>query len=129
MKLKKTILLSLLAGAVYASTASAALMCEYMNNGTSACEAITTNSQVLNTYNWSILGSGNLSGGGAFRMATCYSGSCTVKVDVIYPNGSTSNWERTVPSSRPFYSPGGGGGAWGGNPGGCTGTHIGAGCG
>lgn len=112
---------------LYAASASAGLMCEYGGNGMSACEAITSNSQNLNTYAWSTAGNVSLSSSsGPFVTAICTSSNlitpCIVNVTVTYPNGSTSNWSQNLPAS--FSGGSGSVGAGGGNPGTCLGSNI-----
>ena len=125
MKFKKSILTSLLLGSLYATSASAGMSCEYIHGGKSFCEAITTNSQMDNSYQWSISG-GSILGGtdGPMTSALCDQNSCNIQVLVTYPNGSNSTMSGYI-SSAPSGVPNnisGGGATGGGNS--CIGTRV-----
>ena len=114
MKFKKTILTSLLVGSLYATSLSAAMSCEYISGGSSFCEAITDNAQVLNNYQWTISGGSILgSNSGAMTNALCNQSSCNIQVLVTYPDGTNSTFSEYI-SNTPAGVPNNGGGANGG---------------
>ncbi len=129
MTFKKSLIASLLVGTIYAGSASAGMTCEYIHAGKSICEALTSNNQNLNSYQWSLSGSGSFSGGTSspFASPICNMNTCDVQVIVTYPDGNTTTSSATIPSSTYYFMPPNGTGTGGtlptGIPG-CIGTHI-----
>ena len=127
MKFNKSLITSLLIGTIYAGSVSAGITCEYIHGGRSICEALTSNSQNLNTYQWSMSGNGYISGNtnSPFASPICTANTCNVQVVVTYPNGNTTTSSQSVPSNTTYFmSPNNSGGGTGTADPGCIGTHI-----
>ena len=119
MKIKNTILTSLLFSSIYATSANAGVTCEYIHGGQSFCEALISNNVEENAYQWSITG-GTISGNTNLLTASpiCYQNSCIVQVIITDRDGNSTTSSKNIsngPSGIPNNGPRGGGAGNGDN--------------
>lgn len=118
MKYKKSIISSIILGAVFASAANASLLCEPGYNFMT-CE--NTDQAVGNTYGWSTSGPLSVNSTGPFAEARCGGwGQATLFSTVTHSNGTSSTLSKSITCSGNGAGSGNGGstsgGGGGGNP-------------